>query len=185
MPRNGSGVYSKPAGTTAVPNTTIESAKFNQVIDDIAQDLNFPRPISAGGTGSETIDQALTTFGFSAFFKTLIDETSGDAVFSAMGASLAASSTALISKLPNGLIMQGGLYTGAGTNPGITFPLAFPNKIIAPFATMLVAASLDTTYSITIGSRDTLGMQLYRRSISNGGAVIGVTEPFFWLALGN
>ncbi|EHH07560.1 hypothetical protein ATCR1_06826 [Agrobacterium tumefaciens CCNWGS0286] len=58
MPRNGSGVYSKPAGTTAVPNTTIESAKFNQVVDDIAQDLNFPRPITAGGTGAESVAAA-------------------------------------------------------------------------------------------------------------------------------
>ena len=40
MPRNGSGVYSKPAGTTAVPNTTIESAKYNATIDDIVDDLN-------------------------------------------------------------------------------------------------------------------------------------------------
>lgn len=60
MPRNGSGVYSKPAGTTAVPNTTIESAKFNQVIDDIAQDLNFPRPVASGGTGGATQTDART-----------------------------------------------------------------------------------------------------------------------------
>ncbi|UXS69157.1 hypothetical protein FY145_01015 [Agrobacterium tumefaciens] len=60
MPRNGSGVYSKPAGTTAVPNTTIESAKFNQVVDDIAQDLNFPRPITAGGTGASSVAAAQT-----------------------------------------------------------------------------------------------------------------------------
>lgn len=58
MPRNGSGIYSKPAGTTAVPNTTIESSKFNQVIDDIAQDLNYPRPVSSGGTGGNTIASA-------------------------------------------------------------------------------------------------------------------------------
>lgn len=52
MPRNGSGVMSKPAGTTAVANTTIESAKFNAVVDDIIQDLNDARPVSAGGTGA-------------------------------------------------------------------------------------------------------------------------------------
>jgi hypothetical protein len=58
MPRNGSGVYSKPAGTTAVPNTTIESAKFNQVVDDLVQDANFARPITAGGTGAESVPGA-------------------------------------------------------------------------------------------------------------------------------
>lgn len=69
MPRNGSGVYSKPAGTTAVPNTTIESAKFNQVVDDIAQDLNFPRPVTAGGTGAATVaaaQSALSAVGYTA-----------------------------------------------------------------------------------------------------------------------
>ncbi|MRG66095.1 hypothetical protein GH789_12490 [Rhizobium pusense] len=63
MPRNGSGVYSKPAGTTAVPNTTIESAKFNQVVDDIAQDLNYPRPLTAGGTGATSAANARANLG--------------------------------------------------------------------------------------------------------------------------
>lgn len=127
----------------------------------------------------------LGTLGFSAFAKTIIDDANGAAMFSTMGATYSDTSASVVVKLPNGFILQAGLYTGGGTNPGITFPQAFPNKLIAPFATMLVAAAADTTYSISIGSRDTLGMQLYRRSVSNGGAVNGVTEPFFWLALGN
>ncbi len=127
----------------------------------------------------------LSTLGFTAFAKTIIDDANGAAMYGTMGATYSDTATTVVVKLPNGFILQAGLYTGGGTNPGITFPQAFPNKLIAPFATMLVAASSDTTYSISIGSRDTLGMQLYRRSVSNGGAVIGVTEPFFWLALGN
>jgi hypothetical protein len=63
MPRNGSGVYSKPAGTTAVANTTIESAKYNQTIDDIVDDLNTDRPIVAGGTGASTAADARTNLG--------------------------------------------------------------------------------------------------------------------------
>lgn len=39
MPRNGSGVYGPPAGTAAVPNTTIESADYNAVVADVAQAL--------------------------------------------------------------------------------------------------------------------------------------------------
>jgi hypothetical protein len=31
MPRNGSGVYGPPAGTAAVPNTPIESAKYKEL----------------------------------------------------------------------------------------------------------------------------------------------------------
>lgn len=51
MPRDGSGVASKPAGTTFSPNTTIESSKVNSIFDDIYTDLNAARPITAGGTG--------------------------------------------------------------------------------------------------------------------------------------
>jgi hypothetical protein len=60
MPRSGGGVYSKPAGTTAVTNTTIESAKYNSVIDDLVADANAARPISAGGTGGVTAAAART-----------------------------------------------------------------------------------------------------------------------------
>lgn len=60
MPRDGSGVYTKPAGTTAVANTVIESAKYNSVIDDIASDLNAARPIVAGGTGGTSVATAQT-----------------------------------------------------------------------------------------------------------------------------
>lgn len=63
MPRNGSGVYSKPSGTTAVSGTTISSEAFNTLIDDIAQDANTLRPITAGGTGAATVEGALANFG--------------------------------------------------------------------------------------------------------------------------
>ncbi|MBN9551358.1 MAG: hypothetical protein J0H31_21445, partial [Alphaproteobacteria bacterium] len=54
MPRDGSGVYSKPAGIDASPNTTIESADWNAFTADVEQDLNTARPVVAGGTGSAT-----------------------------------------------------------------------------------------------------------------------------------
>lgn len=54
MPRDGSGVYSKPAGIDASPNTTIESADWNAFTADVEQDLNTARPVVAGGTGSGT-----------------------------------------------------------------------------------------------------------------------------------
>lgn len=63
MPRDGSNIYSKAAGTTAVAGTTIESAKFNAVVDDIAADLNLPRPIVAGGTGASSASAARTALG--------------------------------------------------------------------------------------------------------------------------
>lgn len=63
MPRNGSGVASKPAGTTAVPNTQIESSKYNSTIDDIYALLNDALPIVAGGTGATSAASARTNLG--------------------------------------------------------------------------------------------------------------------------
>lgn len=127
----------------------------------------------------------LGTLGFSAFAKTIIDDANGAAMYSTMGATYSDTATTVVVKLPNGFILQAGLFSGGGINPEVVFPMAFPNKIIAPFATMLVSAASDVGYTVSIGTRSTASMQLFRRSMSNGGAVTGVTEPLFWLALGN
>lgn len=63
MPRDGSGIYSIPAGTQGTPDTTIESAKYNAYIADVATDLNAPRPIVAGGTGATNAASARTALG--------------------------------------------------------------------------------------------------------------------------
>jgi len=63
MPRDGSGIYTTPAGTTAVPDTTIESAKYNANVADVAADLNAARPIVAGGTGATSAAAARTALG--------------------------------------------------------------------------------------------------------------------------
>ena len=63
MPRDGSDVYSAPSGTYGVPDTTIESARYNAFVDDISQDLNHPRPVVAGGTGATSTDEALLELG--------------------------------------------------------------------------------------------------------------------------
>lgn len=63
IPRNGSGTYSPPPGTTATPNTTISSAIFNAYVADITQDLNTSRPVSSGGTGSTSNDGAAKNLG--------------------------------------------------------------------------------------------------------------------------
>jgi hypothetical protein len=59
MPRDGSGVYNVPSGTYGVPDTTIGSTQYNDFVNDVAQDLNHPRPIVAGGTGATNAADAL------------------------------------------------------------------------------------------------------------------------------
>ncbi|WP_434723058.1 hypothetical protein [Mesorhizobium sp. RIZ17] len=61
MPRAG-GVYSAPPGTKGSPNTTIESAKYNALVDDLVADANAARPVTAGGSGSNTAVGAADAF---------------------------------------------------------------------------------------------------------------------------
>lgn len=63
MPRDGSGVYTSPAGTTATAGTPIESAKYNAFVNDLVSDANTARPIVAGGTGATTAGAARTALG--------------------------------------------------------------------------------------------------------------------------
>lgn len=63
MPRDGSGIYSAPAGTTVTAGTTIESAKFNSMLSDLVTDANTARPIVAGGTGATTAAASRTALG--------------------------------------------------------------------------------------------------------------------------
>lgn len=66
MSRDGSGVYSAPAGTTVTAGTTIESAKYNAFVNDLVTDANTARPIVAGGTGATTAAGILAATGVTA-----------------------------------------------------------------------------------------------------------------------
>jgi hypothetical protein len=60
MPQDPFSNYQYPEGTRGVPDTTIESEKYNGFLDDlVANDLNIPRPVHRGGTGAVTADAAL------------------------------------------------------------------------------------------------------------------------------
>ena len=61
MPRAG-GVYSAPPGTTATPNTTVQSAPYNALVDDLVTDANTARPVTAGGTGATSAYAANDAF---------------------------------------------------------------------------------------------------------------------------
>jgi hypothetical protein len=63
MPRDGSNVYHLPPGTLGIPDTTIESNKYNAFVLDAQQEANLPRPIVAGGTGATSADGALVSLG--------------------------------------------------------------------------------------------------------------------------
>jgi len=52
MSRNGSGVYSLPAGSTAVTGDVASASVHNTPLSDLEADMNVARPIVAGGTGA-------------------------------------------------------------------------------------------------------------------------------------
>ncbi|MFK0640110.1 hypothetical protein [Ochrobactrum sp. AP1BH01-1] len=62
MPRT-DGVYTPPAGTKGVPDTTIRSAPYNALVDDLTADANNARPITAGGTGATNATDARENLG--------------------------------------------------------------------------------------------------------------------------
>lgn len=135
MPRDGSGIYSKAAGTTAVSGQTIESAKYNSQVDDMVADLNAARPITAGGTGATTAAGAQTnlgllpgTFGF-LYGLTLsnngsdatndIDIAAGTAASDAASPTLITLASAITKRLDAAWAVgtnQGGLDTGSIAN---------------------------------------------------------------------
>lgn len=63
MPRNGSGVYSLPAGYAAVDGETAEASQHNTPLEDLASDANANRPVVAGGTGASTASGARANLG--------------------------------------------------------------------------------------------------------------------------
>jgi len=62
MPRDGTGNYTQPEPNVA-SGTTIESAVYNHFTADVAADLNWPRPILAGGTGASNAVDARAALG--------------------------------------------------------------------------------------------------------------------------
>lgn len=117
MPRSGSGIYSKPTGTTATPNTTIQSSQFNATIDDLVADANAARPISAGGTGATTAAQARANLLVAQAQSNTTDETAGRGLIVGAGGLLTNAPTIAATDLNN---VTTGLYWAVNTTVGVT-----------------------------------------------------------------
>lgn len=62
MSRNGSGVYSLPAGSTITNGDTSTADDLNIPLADLETDMNTARPIVAGGTGATSLSAAQAAF---------------------------------------------------------------------------------------------------------------------------
>lgn len=150
MPRSGSGSYSLPPNTEAVPNTPIESAKFNTLIADLAADANNARPISAGGTGANNAAGARDALG--------IGDAGGDDVV-AIAHGGTGGTTAILAR--TNLDLQGiyallvGLAaaTGAAANklPYLTSATAWAYATVSTFARTLLDDADAPAMRTTLG----------------------------------
>jgi hypothetical protein len=199
MSRNGSGVYSLPAGSTAVDDTIIDPVVFNTLISDLELDANTARPIVAGGTGATTAAAARTNLGATTIGAQLF--TSADASFARgfLGATVAGSAMFIAADVaaqrtllgfaqttgtprrllfPGNMMLQGGTgTTSAGGSLALTFPFAFsatPSFVMTPIAG---GGGVFMTFSV-IGSSGTTCLSW----VSNAGAAASIT--FHWLAFG-
>ncbi|WP_454622783.1 gp53-like domain-containing protein [Brucella anthropi] len=119
------------------------------------------------------------------FARTVLDDTTGTAMFATMGAtgSLAPNGWA---KLPNGLMFNWGNINIANGDQGILFPQAFPNQIF----TVVIGASQSTPnpattfYGASADSYTLSSFAAHGRYIGNGGTVGQAAINAAYLAIG-
>ena len=114
MPRSGGGVYTLPAGSLVTDGVDdILATQHNTPLQDIATDMNTPRPIVAGGTGAATAADARTNLGATATGSALFTAADAAAGRTAIGAEPIATLAA-----GPGRVQQ----ISAGTSSNLTLP---------------------------------------------------------------
>ncbi|QTG13054.1 hypothetical protein G6M86_07280 [Agrobacterium tumefaciens] len=120
----------------------------------------------------------------SAFARTILDDTSGAAVFATIGATQSLSQTGWV-KLPNGLIIQWGRVDATGGNLAIAFPMAFPNEVFSASVVCLNSPSDNiTAYYCWADSLNVGTMNVRGRFMINGGTVGAMTLSLSYIAIG-
>lgn len=177
MSRDGSGVYSKPGGTTAVTGTPVGSSAYNTFCDDLVTDLNAARPITSGGTGATTASGARSNLGVSATDATItaiaaLDfSAAGSMMFStaadtfslltttAAGRALLDDADAAAQRVTLGLVIgtnvqayDADLTTWAGVTPGTGVATALAVAVGSAGAVVVNGGALGTPSSGTLTS---------------------------------
>ncbi len=115
------------------------------------------------------------------FARSVLDDTTGAAMFSTMGGASVLGSPGY-QKLPSGLIIQWGGATPVSGIVSITLPTAFPTASICAFATAVGNPAEVVVNSNSSSSKTSLGF--VQRYAASGGIVGLGSLPITWLALG-
>ena len=175
-------------------SSTMATALGNRLRVDAAQSLTTGQKLqarqnvgitSAGDAVVTAADAAaiLTALGFSTFFKTLVDDADGDAVFTTLGAAKSLA-TSGYQKLPSGLIVQWG-FNGSGVqDPTFALPMSFPNANVMTVASIHASGfGGSDAFAAIVYLKGTSSIGVAQRYIGSG-SVSGNPYPFSWLALG-
>ena len=145
-------VYTPGTQTAAdianVPAGSIAATDVQAALNELDGDIQTKQPLDATLTAlaavvnaadqinSATGPDAFSPTPLTAFARTMLDDTTGDAVFTTLGAVMSLGASGY-QKLPGGLIIQWG-RNAAGT---VTLPIAFPTAGIGVVATATDAPS--------------------------------------------
>lgn len=148
MPRNGSGVYGPPAGTTATPNTPIESAKYNAYVADNAEAMT--NSVNVNGTAPWQANQPM-----------------GNNKFTGMLGGSAAGDSANLGQVQSGIVAHAASVGGTADAITATFSPVF-TAYTAKMRFRFTAGGANTVTAPTINV-DTLGNKTIKKL--NGAAL--------------
>lgn len=130
---------------------------------------------------------AMATTDLTAFARTVLDDTTGAAMFATMGATFSGNATAGAAKLPSGLELKWGTSTSSLSDYRLLFPVAFANDcfVALPVNTFDYSGAGDRFIGVSTSNIDKNGFDIRARNITNGGGVAGQANvPVRWLAVG-
>ena len=162
------------ATTTALADFTAAARALTNLSGTPAANM-LPYLTGASGAGLTAL---------SAFARTILDDTTGAAMFTTMGASRVTGVNGY-QMLPSGTIIQWGSSTNAASDYALAFPTAFPTYCAAVSAINTFAVGSANYIGVNTSNISNSSFDVRTRNVANGGTVAAATNvPIRWWAIG-